>query len=204
MIVDPSRRLKALDLLDHDEVKKRRANRELGHPAAAPEEADDMELLATIKPPKSKFEVAQLSEKLSAMSAQVATARSDKTDVGQPVPPRGAALKSNLGSLSEDKGFGGPAAVAPVDSQLPQSRFGAGGGGAPSMVPSAAAVRPPTNLEQAKEQALPPGWKKVRNNFLYSLDVVLVHEPTLLLIGCQPVAAWCVLVSQLTHWRTRG
>jgi len=175
MVVDPSRRIKALDILDHEEVKKRRANRELGHPAAAPEEADDTELLATIKPPKSKFEVAQLSEKLSAMSAQVATARSDKTDVDPAHLRRAPPVKSNLGSLAEDKSPAAALAVAPVlASQLPPSRYGGGGGGegaggggyggAPAAAPSVAALpaapRPSfANLD--KEPPLPQGWKKV-------------------------------------------
>ena len=55
MVVDPARRIKAVDILEHDEVRRRRASRELAHPAPAPEEADDTELLATIKPPKSRY-----------------------------------------------------------------------------------------------------------------------------------------------------
>jgi NIMA (never in mitosis gene a)-related kinase len=48
LVVEPSRRLKALDILEHDEVRKRRATHELAHPAPLPEDADDVELLATI------------------------------------------------------------------------------------------------------------------------------------------------------------
>lgn len=123
LVVEPSRRLRALDIVEHEEVRKRRASHELAHPAALPEEADDLELLATIKPPKSKYEVMQLSEKLSAMSAQVATARSDASARGEPsnVPQRLALKTPALGSLVED----GPASALPVfESQLPPARFG--------------------------------------------------------------------------------
>lgn len=153
MIVDPSKRLKAVEVVEHDEVKKRRNSRDLAHPAATPEEADDMELLATIKPPKSRFEVKQLSEKLSAMSAQVNTARTDasvKTDLGGG-PSRASALKNGLGSLDENV----PAkAVAPpvTASQLPPARYGGGG-------PQANAQA--SNQQPSAEPPIPDGWKKV-------------------------------------------
>jgi serine/threonine protein kinase len=77
LVVDPNRRISATDLLTHEEVEKRREKQQLMHPAAQPDEENDVELLATIKPPKSRYDVQKLSEKLSEMSAQVATARSE-------------------------------------------------------------------------------------------------------------------------------
>ena len=172
IVVDPTRRLRAVDILEHDEVKRRRGSRELSHPAAAPEEVDDTELLATIKPPKSKYEVKQLSEKLSAMSAQVATARSDRTDLGGAAAnARPAAKPSSLGSLAED-------------AALPPSRYAAAPAPsyqapAPSFQAPAPSYQPPANyqalapsyqapapryqqLAAESEPPLPSGWKKVR------------------------------------------
>lgn len=87
LVVDPTRRLSAADVVNHEEVEKRRLGKQLQHPAAQPEEENDVELLATIKPPKSRYEVKKLSEKLGAMSAQVATSRSEsKADLAQVHP----------------------------------------------------------------------------------------------------------------------
>mmetsp|Transcript_3478 Transcript_3478/g.8095 ORF Transcript_3478/g.8095 Transcript_3478/m.8095 type:complete len:478 (-) Transcript_3478:480-1913(-) len=144
LVVDPKRRIAGTDLLEHDEVLKRRKAGQLGHPLSGPnagnEDADDMELLATIKPPKSVHEVRKLSEQLSQMSAQVGTARSDAS--AQP-PPRGAALKSNLSALNENAN--GPSSNGPS--------YGAVKAAPP---PSQAA---PVNRGEADD--LPSGWKKV-------------------------------------------
>jgi len=151
--VDPNRRIKAVDILEHDEVKKRRASKQLSHPVAAPEEADDMELLATIKPPKSKHEVRQLSEKLRDMSAQVNTSRSDKTDMGNIAPPQRAAavkqVKQGLAALSEEN-----SSVPPV-----QSKFG---NGAPGIkIDVKVDVRQPS----APNYQAPPGYQPTPANY---------------------------------------
>lgn len=160
-------------------VRRRRASRELAHPAPQPEEADDTELLATIKPPKSRFEVKALSDQLSAMSAQVATARSGVPDTGRsshpdlhgPPPPAARALSKPMQALSEEP----PPPSANVE--LPPSRFAGGGYPGPSAaaarVPAAAAAAPayvPAAAPPARQQASPPpledplpqGWKQVR------------------------------------------
>jgi len=164
IVVDPSRRLSCLDILDHEEIRKRRASRELSHPAAAPEEADDTELLATIKPPKSRYEVKQLSEQLSAMSAQVATARSDVSKANAGGPSSRASLKSNLGSLGENTPAA-PAAQVVLESQLPVPRYGLDRREDPTPRPAVAApvqpYRAPQQPSAQGEEPLPNGWKQV-------------------------------------------
>ena len=167
IVVDPARRLTPLEIVEHSEVRKRRANRELAHPAAQPEEADDTELLATIKPPKSRYEVKQLSEQLSAMSAQVATARSDKTveGGGGGGPPERKPFKP-MDGLSEDV----PAAPV-LDMHLPGSRYGGGrketpgpaSKPTPMVTPAYQGLRqaPAAAPSRHEEPPLPPGWKKV-------------------------------------------
>jgi hypothetical protein len=127
LITDPSRRLTAQEIVDHDMVKKRRASHLLSHPSAAPEEVDDTELLATIKPPKSRSELKGLASQLSQMSAQVATSRSEaKSDAGGPPPPRASDMRSKLGALSEEA----PSKAADnAANQLPGNRYGYGGHG---------------------------------------------------------------------------
>ena len=152
------------------QVRRRRASRELAHPAPAADDADDTELLATIKPPKSRHEVKALSDQLSAMSAQVVTARSGAPDTGRSnnshngsdyggpggglggAGGRGAApMKQPMQALSEDapnysnlNGGGGMG--------LPPSRFGNngnngnngyGGAGPSHAGPSVEVVAPP-------------------------------------------------------------
>lgn len=150
----------------------------MGHPAAQPDEADDVELLATIKPPKSKFEVMQLSEKLSAMSAQVATARSDASAKenmpyarGVPKEDSYAAAHAPLGGLL---GVVEEASPAPVfESQLPPARYGGGLEPTPQYPqrlaqpqpaapqPSTQAALQPVPRVEDPEPPLPQGWKKV-------------------------------------------
>lgn len=187
LTVDPNRRIKALDVLEHEEVKKRRERKELSHPLAAPEEADDMELLATIKPPKSKYEVKQLSEKLSAMSAQVSTARSDRTDLGNggggglgSAPSRAAAVnkvKLGLAALNEEKPaienqppsarskFSAPANIDVRAQPAPSYQAPPGYQPTPASYQPTPIGSPPANrqpLEPASlEPPLPDGWKKV-------------------------------------------
>lgn len=188
IVTDPSKRPSAQQIVDHELVRKRRASHLLSHPAAAPEEGDDTELLATIKPPKkgSRNDLKILASQLSQMSGQVATSRSEsKSDLA---PPRGG-LRSNLGALAEEE----PKAAA---DQVPASRFGGGNalpsqnrnidaipmghekaaargigvghGGAKHRQPAPqaraavpASARQPQNMPDQNEPPLPPGWKKV-------------------------------------------
>jgi NIMA (never in mitosis gene a)-related kinase len=124
LVTNPSQRLTAQEIVDHDMVKKRRATHLLSHPSAAPEEVDDTELLATIKPPKNRGELKGLASQLSQMSAQVATARSDsKSEAGggNGGPARASEMRSKLGALSEEA----PSSSAnAANQQLPGSRFG--------------------------------------------------------------------------------
>jgi hypothetical protein len=177
LVVEPSRRLKALDIVEHEEVRRRRASHELAHPAALPDEVDDVELLATIKPPKNKFDVKQLSEQLSAMSAQVATARSDASaqrEAAQPPRP----VKNDLGSVFEespatDARFDpvyAPRAAAAVAAPAYADPPSYAAAPAPSYVqlpayaPPPAYVSPPLPQQPARaDEELPAGWKKVRD-----------------------------------------
>jgi serine/threonine protein kinase len=72
LVVDPKNRIKAVDILNHDEVILRKENNELSE---SNETASEMMLLATMKPPKSRREYNLLSENLSTINAQVITAR---------------------------------------------------------------------------------------------------------------------------------
>ena len=156
LITDPSRRLTAQEIVDHDMVKKRRASHLLSHPSAAPEEVDDTELLATIKPPKSRSELKGLASQLSQMSAQVATSRSEaKSDAGGPPPPRASDMRSKLGALSEEA----PSKAADnAANQLPGNRYGYGGhGGGGGGATSGAAPTPCPRASRSPRVRSPAG-----------------------------------------------
>jgi len=178
LVVDPNRRINAVDILEHEDVVRRRDQQVLNHPGPQPEEENDVELLATIKPPKSRFEMKQLGEQLSAMSAQVATARSEsKPDLHQPA--RGMEKKAALPSMPEEDAASVPsaaAAAAPSEDpvrglQLPGARYNqhAGGrhwGGAPAPAAAEKQHHPKAHAPDMAgghlgEDPLPDGWKKV-------------------------------------------
>jgi len=191
LVVDPNRRLSALDIVQHDEVIQRREKQILSHPAPAADEENDTELLATIKPPRSRYEVKQLGEQLSAMSAQVATARSEsKADLhgqrgsssgdkkkmqplasmpeGEEADDSGPSGKKDMGGL----GLGGGALDGMRGFQLPGSRFQQQAVGDHINRAHAPAVKPQMEPQPSRadvrhdagadsESPLPAGWKKV-------------------------------------------
>lgn len=165
IVTDPTRRLRALEILDHDEIQRRRASGGIQHAPALPEDGEDTELMATIKPPKNRAGYQDLNTKLQQINTQVSSARdgnrSESKEGGG--GPRGIP-EMKLASLAEDNEAASPdAGAAAMPRNVPrQPAAAAPAAEAKVAAPAAENVRYGVeNGAGAAVDDLPPGWKKV-------------------------------------------
>lgn len=118
---DPRKRISATAILEDEEIARRRRQGMLAHPAAETDDADDIELMATIKPPKNRMERQKLNDKLQAMSVQASTASSNSSR--SELQPNSALGKPAQNNRRELGGLGGglaPVTEAEVESMSAQ------------------------------------------------------------------------------------